>query len=248
MEMAHFVRRPPSRCLVSELAWDPKQDALFLPFLRARGIDSYEIVPSKRNWDMTTYKNVYSMQSLLYGVDIQIFQEQDRFLDLLRDRLALLRGVGCKVLVFGSPRQRIYSGEDAIGLFRRVGALCEASGILFCLEPNAAAYGGNWMTTLKETVDFVTVVNHPAVAVNVDTGSMIMEAEYTIPPNTPIGHIQVSFPGLGAWNTALVPAVQRILSQVPESYTGKISFETLMPTFEGIESFLSVCSPFQKSR
>jgi hypothetical protein len=248
MEMARFVRWTPSRCLVSELAWTPDQDTRILPFLRARGIDAYEIVPSKRNWDMTAYKNVYSMQSLLYGVDIQIFQEQERFLDVLRDRLALLRGVGCKVIVFGSPRQRIYSGEDAIGLFRRIGALCEASGILFCLEPNAASYGGNWMTTLRDTVEFVAAVGHPAIAVNVDTGSMILEGEEEIPPNTPIGHVQVSFPGLGGWNTVLVPAVQRILSQIPDSYAGKISFETLTPSLAGIESFLSVCSPFQKSQ
>lgn len=247
IEMARFVRTSSSRCIVSELAWDPSQDALLLPFLRARGIVDREIVPSKRKWEMSSYANVYSAQSLLYGLDIQIFQEQERFLSILQDRLTLLRGVGCKIIVFGSPRQRIYSGEDAIGLFRRIGALCESSGILFCLEPNAAAYGGNWMTTLRETVDFVSAVNHPAIAVNVDTGSMIMEAEYTIPPGAPIGHIQVSFPGLGAWNSTLVPTVQRILAQVPESYVGRISFETLTPTFEGIESFLSVCSPFQKS-
>lgn len=243
-EMARYVRPAPSRGLVSELAWSPEQDALVLPFLRTRGIVSREIVPSKRNWRMSDYSNVYSAQSILYGVDIQIFQEPKRFLAVLQHRLADLQHVGCKVIVFGSPKQRVYSGEDAVGLFRKVGDMARDAGILFCLENNSRVYGGNWMTTLQETVAFVEEVNHPNVCVNLDTGSMIAEGETIVPPTQKLGHVQVSFPGLVPWDSRHEDAIRSILMQLSH-YTGRISFETNCLSFTSIESFLSLLTPFQ---
>jgi hypothetical protein len=245
-EMARYVRSAPSRGLVSELAWSPEQDALVLPFLRSRGIVSREIVPSKRNWVMSDYSNVYSAQSILYGLDIQIFQEPEKFLAVLQDRLASLQSVGCKVIVFGSPKQRIYSGEDAIGLFRKVGDMSRDAGILFCLEHNSRVYGGNWMTTLRETVAFVEELNHPNVCVNLDTGSMISEGETIVPPTQKLGHVQVSFPALVPWDSCHEDAIRAILMQLSH-YTGRISLETTCLSFTALESFLSLLTPFQTS-
>lgn len=248
MSMADFVRARPSRFLVSELAWSPSQTPVFRSFLRAQGIMEEEITPSKRNWDMSGYTNAYSAQSILYGVDIQIFQEPERFLDVLRERLVKLHSVGVKVIVFGSPKQRIYSGEDAVGLFRRVGDLCEEYSIDFCLENNARQYGGNWLHTLRETVDFVDKVNHPRILVNLDIGSMIMEKEVAVPPNTArIRHVQVSFPNLGIFDMAHAYFIRAVLAQIP-SYTGRISLEMNTPSLTSIYLFLSELSPFQKCR
>lgn len=247
MELARYVATRPSRVLVSELAWSPDQDAPILAFLRARGIVSREIVPSKRNWDMSTYSQVYSAQSILYGVEIQIFQEPERFLAVLQDRVTALQSVGCKVIVFGSPTQRIYSGEDAIGLFRRVGDICRAAGILFCIEHNSRIYGGNWMTTLQETVAFVETLDHPNVAVNLDTGSMIADGETIVPLTQKISHVQVSFPRLGPWDCQREDAIRGLLSQLSH-YTGRVSLEMRTLSFTDIESFLSLLFPFQTSR
>lgn len=247
MELSRYVRTRPSRILVSELAWSPDQDAPTLAFLRARGIVSREIVPSKRNWDMSTYSQVYSAQSILYGVDIQIFQEPERFLAVLQDRVTALQSVGCKVIVFGSPTQRIYSGEDALGLFRRVGDMCRAAGILFCIEHNSRIYGGNWMTTLQETVAFVETLDHPNVGVNLDTGSMLADGETVVPLTQKIYHVQVSFPSLGYWDCQHEDAIRRLLVQLPH-YTGHISLEMKTLSFKDVESFLSLLLPFQTSQ
>jgi len=246
MAIGAFVRSAPSRLLVSELAWSPDQSDLFRAFLRAHDLGE-EIVPSKRNWDMREYSNSYSAQSILYGVDIQIFQEPERFLEILRDRLVRLASVGVKIVVFGSPRQRLYSGEDALGLFRRVGNLCQEFGITLCLENNAREYGANWLNTLRETVEFVETVNHPFVRVNLDTGSMILENETTVPQTRFISHVQVSFPKLGVWDPGSIYIVRAILAQIPD-YSGKISLEMNVPSLTSIQAFVEELTPFQKSQ
>lgn len=244
--MSDFLTTPPSRYLVSELAWSPSESAKFRSFLRSKGILEEEIVPSKRNWDIQEYTHAYSAQSLLYGVDIQIFQEPERFLDILRKRLSILQKAGVRVVVFGSPKQRIYSGEDAVGLFRQVGDLCIDFGIDFCVENNARQYGGNWLNTLQGTVEFVETVNHPRIFVNLDIGSMIMENELRVTPSSRIRHVQVSFPHLGKYDTSYTQFARSILAQLPE-YTGKISLEMTVPSLRSIELFLSELSPFQRS-
>jgi sugar phosphate isomerase/epimerase len=231
VSMANYVRHKP-RLLVSEIGWDSE---VMFSYLKRYGIQQREIVPSKRNWNMQSYTNVYSAQSILYGVDIQIFKEQDRFLDILSDRMSKLSSVGTKIVVFGSPKQRLYSGEDAISLFRRVGDICRPLGIVFCVENNSRLYGGNWMCTLKETIEFVKSVNHPNIRVNLDTGSMMMEGETIVPDIEWIGHVQISFPHLARWqpNTNLPCILEQL-----QGYNGKISLEVLDVDFSSIDNFV----------
>lgn len=232
--MAEYVRHV-DRLTVSEVGWNPEKDSVMMSYLRSKGITRREIVPSKRNWTMDGYHNVYSAQSILYGVDIQIFQEQERFLSILSDRVAKLSSVGAKVIVFGSPKQRVYSGEDAVALFRRVGDLCQNHGITLCVENNARGYGGNWLHTASDTIAFVKSVNHPNIRVNLDTGSMMMENESTVVDTEWIGHVQVSFPALGPWRSD--SSAHDILRQL-QDYTGVISLEMLQVDFRSIDNFV----------
>lgn len=244
--MASFVRAPPSRLLVSELGWSPAESKVRSAFLRAHSLGE-ELVPSKRSWDLGAYPHPsYSAQSLLYGVDIQIFQEQERFLTLLADRLSALATLGVQRVVFGSPTQRRYSGEDAVGLFRRVGDLGAQHNIVICLEHNASVYGGNWLTTLRDTAEFVACVDHPFLAVNLDTGSMLLEDETEVPQSARIGHVQVSFPQLKGWSPEYLPRIRAILHQIP-SYTGRISLEARETSLEAIQSFAEEFAPWQTS-
>ena len=232
--MAEYVGHV-NRLTVSEVGWDPEKDSVMISYMKSKGIVQREIVPSKRNWSMNGYANVYSAQSILYGVDIQIFQESERFLSILSDRLDKLSTVGAKIIVFGSPKQRIYSGEDAIGLFRRVGDLCRDHGITLCIENNARGYGGNWLHTLSSTIDFVKSVQHSNIRVNLDTGSMMMENETSISDVEWIGHVQVSFPNLGAWVSD--SSLSRIFNQL-QNYTGIVSLEMLRVDFVSIDNFV----------
>lgn len=242
--LASFVRRPPSRLLVSEIGWSLEESKVRRAFLRAHGLGE-EIVPSKRNWDLRDYtRPTYSAQSLLYGVSIQIFDEPDRFLSILADRLSALSTLGVQRVVFGSPTQRLYTSGDAVGLFRQVGALGEKFGIVVCLEHNASVYGGNWLTTLRETVDFVAQVDHPFIAVSLDTGSMLLEGETVVPPSARIGHVQVSFPHLMGWSPNLLPQIRALLAQIP-TYTGRISLETRSTSLAAIQAFAEEFAPSQ---
>jgi hypothetical protein len=237
-DMSTYIRHTP-RLMVSELGWDPANENVMLSFLKRFGIHHREIVPSKKNWDMSSYSNVYSAQSILFGETIQIFQEQERFLRILQIRLEKLGSVQTNVVVFGCPRQRIYSGENAVGLFQKVGHLCKYYGITLCIENNAREYGGNWLHTLNETIDFVKQVNHPNIRVNMDIGSMIMENETEVPDFHFIKHIQVSFPKLGRWQAN--DTLLKILNQC-KTYTGYISLEMLNVDFESIQRFTATVS------
>ena len=242
--MTVFLHSQNSRLLVSELGWDRKDDSVVDCFLRSRGITQHEIVPSKRKWDMVNYKDVYSAQSLLFGVDIQIFQEQERFLQILMTRLGYLSTVGTRVAVFGSPKQRLYTDEDAVTLFRKVGDIAATYGILFCIENNARCYGGNWLTTAKDTAEFVKQVAHPNIRMNLDIGSLLLEGETATPDLSVVGHVQVSFPNLGEWQEN--PLIVSLLSE----WKGPISLEMCRPArlFESIDRFVQVFSPSQISQ
>ncbi len=237
--MASFIRYTP-RLLVSEIGWSPEKDSIMYSFLKSRGILMKEIVPTKREWDMTGYSNVYSAQSILFGDTIQIFQEPERFLRILQIRLEKLASVQTKVVVFGCPRQRMYSGEDAVTLFQKVGHLCKYYGITLCIENNARDYGGNWLHTLTDTVEFVKQVNHPNIRANMDVGSMLMENETYVPDFHYIGHVQVSFPKLGLWKDS--EFLSTILDQL-NIYNGYISLEMLNADFKSVQTFITTVSP-----
>jgi hypothetical protein len=246
MALTEFVRAPPSRLMVSELGWSREDSKVRRAFLRAHRLEE-EGVPSKWNWELRApAQSWYSVQSLLYGVTIQIFQEQDRFLSLLADRFAALASAGVQRVVFGSPTQRHYSGEDAVGLFRRVGDLAAQHGLIVCIEHVSAVYGATWLTTLREAAEFVAQVDHPSIAVNLDTGSMLLEQETVIPPTARIGHVQISFPHLRGWMPEVLPQIHALLAQIP-SYTGRISLESRESTLETIQAFAEEFAPWQRS-
>jgi sugar phosphate isomerase/epimerase len=251
--MKEFVERKASHGLtVSQLAWTPDMDSVVNTFLSRLGIRELELVPSRTQWQnlATNANSAYSAQSLLYGETIQVFQEPQRFLEILVPKLDALAAVGTRVVVFGSPAQRVYSGEDAVALFQKVGDLCEARGILFCIENNGKEYGCNWLNRVDEALAFVKQVNHPHIRINVDTGSMMMEGEtLQMRPDdiTYVGHVQVSFPYLGTWDPNLSPDAIHTVSTLRElGYRRRVSLEmkpsTMAETLASIEAFVRAVS------
>jgi hypothetical protein len=237
--------------LVSELGWKLEDDRLMLPWLKSRGVNT-EAVPSKDNWTMDKYTRIYSAQSILYGEQIQIFKEKEKFMSILESKLQLLESKGTYLIIFGSPMQRLYDGEESITYFREVGDLCKKYNIIFCLENNSSKYGCNWMTTAKDTLDFVKEVNHSHVKVNLDTGSMLMENEtYDINLNNIdyISHVQISFPNLSTWDKNYTNTIRTVVDQLHLlKYSGKISLEmkgcNTLP-FNSIDSFLNLITESQ---
>ena len=88
----------------------------------------------------------------------------------------------------------------AISFFRRLGDIAGAHGVMICLEPNPICYGANFMTTSLETSQVVTLIDHPAIRMQFDTGALTINGEE---PTTVlreaaglVGHIHASEPNL----------------------------------------------------
>lgn len=130
-----------------------------------------------------------SMQSLLFGVvGAKLFGSAEELAALERglERAITLAGrLGIGNLVFGSPGNRVIpetmaqadAQAHAVDVFRRLGDKAQAAGTLLALEPNPAAYGTNFMTTVAAAADFTLLVDHPAVTLNYDMGALYMNEE-----------------------------------------------------------------------
>lgn len=130
-----------------------------------------------------------SMQSLLFGVaDARLFgtpSEQQRFEAGIARAVRLAARLGIGNIVLGSPGNRVIPADMpaetaaaiAAATFRRLGDLCAAGDVSLALEPNPAAYGTNFMTSVADTLAIVRRCDHQAVTLNFDLGSLHMNGE-----------------------------------------------------------------------
>lgn len=130
-----------------------------------------------------------SMQSLLFGVKGAVLfgneGQRSAFVAGLERAIDLAGRLGVPNLVMGSPTNRVVpDGMDlpvamavARDVFRRLGDRCVLAGCKLALEPNPVAYGTNFMTTIGEAANVAAVIDHPAVSVNFDLGSLHMNGE-----------------------------------------------------------------------
>ena len=246
LSMKEFIKnyKKNTNLLVSELAWPKEYDYLMETFLSLNNINDLEAVPSKRNWDLSSYKSVYSIQSLLYNSSINIFKEQEEFISTISRILDQNSSV--KVLIFGSPKNRVYNNEECITMFKRIGELCSHKNVFFCIEHNSSKYDCNWNTTFKDVYEFVKSVNHPNIKVNLDIGNLIMEDESLLESFDIeyVKHIQISFPYLSYYDNKYNDYILNILKSIKlMNYQNKISLEmkyTNKLPFKEISSFIEL--------
>lgn len=216
------------RLAVSNIGWTEAEDASILPRLRDAGADAIEVAPGRVFADVpgatvaearalgAQYREaglpVVSMQALLFGrPELTLFGTEadvQPLVDHLSHVVRLAGALGCGPLVFGSPRNRLKgtrsfaaARDEVLPVLRRIGAMAEASGTVFCLEANAADYGCDFMTVLAEAGEVAAAAGHPGIGQVVDTGNMMMMGEepaaiHAIAPH--IRHVHVSAPQLGA--------------------------------------------------
>jgi sugar phosphate isomerase/epimerase len=139
-----------------------------------------------------------------------------------------LSGVmGVRALTFGSPKNRDRTGVPeaearmtAASFFRELGSTATEANVLFCLEPNPAAYGCNFMTTTLEAADIVRVVDHPNVRLQLDTGTVIANGEdyAAIVPAVAdiVGHVHASEPNLPTLG-GHAPEIREILGRLDQA-------------------------------
>jgi D-psicose/D-tagatose/L-ribulose 3-epimerase len=100
-----------------------------------------------------------------------------RTVEVMKGLIALAHGLGARVLVHGSPRQReLATGDEAGGraraldCFRRVAPEAEAAGVVYCLEPLARSETA-YLTSVAEAASVVEAVASPAVRTMLDTAA-----------------------------------------------------------------------------
>lgn len=160
--------------------------------------------------------SLVSMQSLLFGTaGSELFGDakaQVAFNRAMERAINLANQLEIPNLVFGSPKQRIipdsmdYAAAQAIATetFLRLGDRAKQAGTQISLEPNPVIYETNFLTTLRETIDFVQHVNHPAIRLTLDfgalhaTGEIADLADILSGTGNIIGHAHLSAPWLVA--------------------------------------------------
>ena len=147
--------------------------------------------------------SVCSMQSILYGMDQNLFDAEgaEQLLEYL-DKASEFGGEagGCN-LVFGCPRNRSMpegrTWEDAVPFFEKAAAAAVRHGCVLALEANPPMYGTNFVNNSEEVFRFVRMV--PDLKVNLDLGTIIDRNDDMDTVRENIGlvnHIHISEPGL----------------------------------------------------
>lgn len=215
------------RLSISNIAWDVSEDEAVAALLQRKGVDAIDIAPGKyfpqpataseaqmqevRHWWAQRGIAIVGMQSLLFGTQgLNLFGPHDTREAMLAHLAAVCRvghGVGAQWLVFGSPKNRDRSGlsdaqanEIAVPFFRRLGDIAQAAGVSICLEPNPEHYGANFLTRSDDTAAMVAMIDHPAIRMQLDTGSLALSdesAERVLASGAGlIGHVHASEPDL----------------------------------------------------
>lgn len=215
------------RVAISNIAWDVAEDEAVAALLARHGVDAIDVAPGKyfpeparaapeemarvKAWWRDRGIEITGMQALLFGsTGLNLFgtaESQDAMLRHLDAVCRIGAGLGARRLVFGSPRNRDRTGlgdaealEIAVAYFRRLGDCAASRGVTVCLEPNPARYGANFMTTTAETANVVRRVDHPAIRMQLDTGSIAIDGDDPMAVleshASLIGHVHASEPDL----------------------------------------------------
>lgn len=184
---------------VTQIAWQPQEEAAALDLLRERGFSALEIAPTlvagqnpyddtqaaadftaslRRGWGLS----VCSMQSIWYGITGSIFgPERQMLLDYTKRAILFAQAAGCGNLVFGCPKNRVLpqgaTPEEALPFFRELGDYAASHGASVNLEANPPIYDTNFINTTAQALDMVKQVDSPGFRFNLDFGTIVENGE-----------------------------------------------------------------------
>ena len=213
---------------VSSMAWSAEEHAGAAALLHANGATGIELVPTALwgDWpkalacgpaDLPAPLQDFArpaMQSLLFNLSNHLLFQDDaaeaRMSAHLRRVIALAERLGVRILVFGSPRQRLRGGlsmAEAITRFAafatRLAPVAAAAGVKLALEANPVAYGCDFVTGTTELLDVFEALDQPGLGLHFDTGTAILNGEdlaQLIRRAGPrLDHFHISQPQLGGF-------------------------------------------------
>lgn len=193
------VRKDRLKVAISNLSWEVSEDKQVLELLKKYHIKGIEIAPTKIWPDIkkATVKNIkeyrkfwndneieiVSITSLLFGhPELVIFgskKTRDKTLDYLVKMARIGNLLGAKVMVFGSPKNRLRENlkkqeaqKIAIDFFQKLSKKIKKYNINFCVEPLGKTYSCDFIVNVKEAIKLIKDVNHPNFRSHIDIGSI----------------------------------------------------------------------------
>ena len=188
---------PSNRLVVSSMAWEPVDDQHVIFLLKRYGITHVEMMPSKYfSWENTFNKptfhkkfedagiKVYSIQSVLHGVDGNFFDNPKEMTEHLRKVMGLCDSLDISRVVMGTPKKRVVPkvvGRASDEVYEEklgdvLGDCQKGFTSKLCLEPNAGVYGCDIGKTLDRCS---SIVEGKGVGLNFDTGNFMLENDST---------------------------------------------------------------------
>ncbi|MBS7526802.1 sugar phosphate isomerase/epimerase [Fusibacter paucivorans] len=184
---------------ISNIAWSENDEAVYA-ILKQSGFQGLEIAPT-RLFPISPYEaldsasafsqqlfdtyglTIPSMQSIWYGRGERIFQNQQSqqlLIDYTKSAIDFAAAIQCKSLVFGNPKQRNRMPGDLDNVaffFENIANAAQKKDVIIALEANPSIYGTNMFNSTQDVIAFVREINHPALKINLDVGTMIVNNE-----------------------------------------------------------------------
>jgi sugar phosphate isomerase/epimerase len=248
------------RLAVSNIAWPANADDEAARLLMRRQVGGVEIAPTKvwprpleataaeiiahrRRWEQSGIQ-IVALQALLFEKpQFRVFgsppQRQECF-DYLCGMIGLAARLGARVLVFGSPKNRVVGDlssdvaqEIAVHFFRALGEEALQNEVVLCIEPNPVEYGCDFVTTVAQGVELVREVGHPGFGLHVDAAGMHLSGESARDSlalaSTCWQHYHISEPFLAPIGDGCVPHAILGAELQRLSYTQWLSIEMKCP-------------------
>ena len=244
---------------ISNIAWNQHDDPEILAGLRERGVSGIEVAPTKiwPEWlnanpqQAAQYREKLSaegfkipaMQAILFGrPELQIFDQQTHtlFFDHIKNLADIATALGAKVLVFGSPKNRIrgqLSTHEAMlratDFFHTAAEICHARDCCLGLEHNPVEYGCDFITNVADAHELVHQVDHPGFRLHLDSAGIQMcgsSMEDVIRSAGEFAHFHISEPMLEPVSGGVVDHRSAAATLKDIGYSGWVSIEMKMVT------------------
>lgn len=245
------------RLAISNIAWRKDEEDRARDLLQAMGVTGVEIAPPKigtppedlpdeailayrQFWNQAGIE-VVATQALLFGKpDLVLFGQEDKrrqLLQHLKRMIDLTSLLGGKTLVFGSPKNRLASHISeaeqlaiALPFFQELGAYAASRNTVFCIEPNPAIYGCDYVLATSEAIALADAVGQAGFGWHNDGAAIACahdDLAYMAQRPQDVHHYHLSVPYLDPIDAPdyAVAHRQQIAALKQAGYNGWVSIE-----------------------
>ena len=179
----------------------------------------------------------YSVQSITYGCGLTDFSACASNFAVIDKIIELAASLQLKRLVFGSPGIR--RGRPDVSMFKYIDEQLKGSDMVFCIEPNAHVYGGEYFFDVAEIAEFLHQHKFNNINTMIDTHNSWLENRRTCDDiylfRDVIDHVhasEVKLQGFTSFNEHAM--IAQALSNI--NYQHVVTYESM--NLDGVDNFV----------